>query len=79
MHLEGDDIESRPVWKPMHLQPVYASMPSRTNGVSAHVFATGLCLPSGSGMSDDDQSRVPLIASAPCSAPPCCGTPVTPR
>ena len=58
VHLEGDDIESRPAWKPMHLQPVFADAPRRTNGVSENVFKTGLCLPSGSSMSDADLDRV---------------------
>lgn len=58
VHLEGDDIESRPAWKPMHLQPVFADAPRRTNGVSENVFKTGLCLPSGSSMSDADVDRV---------------------
>ncbi|CAB4777492.1 unannotated protein [freshwater metagenome] len=58
VHLEGDDIESRPAWKPMHLQPVFADAPRRTNGVSENVFTTGLCLPSGSSMSDADLDRV---------------------
>jgi dTDP-4-amino-4,6-dideoxygalactose transaminase len=58
LHLEGDDIESRPAWKPMHLQPVFATMPSRLNGVAERMFTTGLCLPSGSSMTDADQTRV---------------------
>jgi pyridoxal phosphate-dependent aminotransferase EpsN len=58
LHLEGADIESRPAWKPMHLQPVFAGMPARTNGVSERIFATGLCLPSGSSMTDTDLARV---------------------
>ena len=51
--LEDDDIESRPVWKPMHRQPVYGSAPAVLSGVSDRLFEQGLCLPSGSGMSDD--------------------------
>jgi dTDP-4-amino-4,6-dideoxygalactose transaminase len=58
VHLEGHDIESRPTWKPMHLQPVFAGAPARVDGTSERLFATGLCLPSGSGMSDDDLDRV---------------------
>ena len=58
VHLEGDDIESRPAWKPMHLQPVFAAMPARLNGVAERMFTTGLCLPSGSSMTDADQTRV---------------------
>lgn len=46
-YLEKFNIESRPLWKPMHLQPVFANCPSYTNGVSERLFKTGLCLPSG--------------------------------
>ncbi len=56
--LEAEDIESRPVWKPMHLQPVFASSPIYGGDVSARLFERGLCLPSGSAMTDDDQDRV---------------------
>jgi pyridoxal phosphate-dependent aminotransferase EpsN len=58
LHLEGDDIESRPVWKPMHRQPVFAQAPARLDGTADRLFATGLCLPSGSGMTDADLDRV---------------------
>lgn len=58
MHLEAADIESRPLWKPMHLQPVFAGMPSRVDGTSERLFETGVCLPSGSGMSDAQLDRV---------------------
>ncbi len=53
LRLEESDIESRPVWKPMHLQPVYDGAPAVLTGVSDRLFELGLCLPSGSGMSDD--------------------------
>lgn len=56
--LEEADIESRPLWKPMHLQPVFANAQKRTNGTSEALFETGICLPSGSGMSDSDLDRV---------------------
>ena len=56
--LECDDVESRPLWKPMHLQPVFAGAPARLSGVSAELFERGLCLPSGTSMSDDDLSFV---------------------
>lgn len=52
--LDKANIESRPLWKPMHLQPVYANNPAYTNGVSEELFKTGLCLPSGPYVSDDD-------------------------
>src|SRR5262249_30433377 len=57
-HLETLDIEARPTWKPMHLQPVYGDAPMRGGEVAARVFATGLCLPSGPSLTDDDQQRV---------------------
>lgn len=47
LHLAALEIESRLLWKPMHSQPVYASAPAYTNGVSSHLFSRGLCLPSG--------------------------------
>ena len=59
--LEADDIEARPTWKPMHLQPVFASCPARVDGTSEHLFRTGLCLPSGSSLSAVDQDRVIAI------------------
>jgi dTDP-4-amino-4,6-dideoxygalactose transaminase len=58
IELEKENIESRPLWKPMHLQPVFSTCPSWLNGVSEELFSKGLCLPSGSNMSDDDQTRV---------------------
>ena len=58
VHLEGHQIESRPLWKPMHLQPVFAHLPSYTNGTSESLFRTGLSLPSGSALSDDQFERV---------------------
>jgi pyridoxal phosphate-dependent aminotransferase EpsN len=51
-------IESRPIWKPMHMQPLYAGTPYHGNGVDEALFAHGLCLPSGSDMSDDQQQEV---------------------
>jgi dTDP-4-amino-4,6-dideoxygalactose transaminase len=56
--LEAFDIESRPTWKPMHLQPLFSAAPARVDGTSARVFERGLCLPSGSGMTDDELDRV---------------------
>lgn len=52
------DIESRPLWKPMHKQPVYAAAPAYVNGVSESLFKRGLCLPSGPMVSDEDVERV---------------------
>ena len=52
--LEKDNIETRPLWKPMHLQPVFANMPYYGTGVSDNLFNTGLCLPSGVGLTEND-------------------------
>jgi dTDP-4-amino-4,6-dideoxygalactose transaminase len=57
-HLAAAEIEARPTWKPMHQQPVFAGVASRLDGTSARIFASGLCLPSGSSLSDADQDRV---------------------
>jgi len=56
--LEKENIESRPMWKPMHLQPVFKDYPAYINGVSEDLFNRGLCLPSGSNLSKDDLNRV---------------------
>lgn len=56
--LEADNIESRPLWKPMHLQPVFAGCPFYGNGVSEKLFDNGLCLPSGSSLKKEDLERV---------------------
>jgi dTDP-4-amino-4,6-dideoxygalactose transaminase len=58
INLEKENIETRPLWKPMHMQPVFSSCPSWLNGVSEELFSKGLCLPSGSNMSDEDRQRV---------------------
>ncbi len=62
--LEKDNIESRPLWKPMHLQPVFSQYPYYGNGVCDELFANGLCLPSGSNMSDADMARIFTILDA---------------
>ncbi|SDZ05884.1 MULTISPECIES: DegT/DnrJ/EryC1/StrS family aminotransferase [Rhodonellum] len=56
--LDGLNIESRPIWKPMHLQPVYDSFPYFGTDIAEKIFEFGLCLPSGSSMSEDDRNRV---------------------
>lgn len=56
--LEAENIESRPLWKPMHLQPVFTSFQSFVNGNSEQLFMQGLCLPSGSNLIEDDLKRV---------------------
>jgi len=58
LHLEAIDVESRPVWKPMHLQPVFRACRMFGGEVAARLFRDGLCLPSGSAMTDEDRSRV---------------------
>lgn len=52
--LAGNEIESRPMWKPMHLQPVYANRPNVVNGSSESLFAAGLTLPSGSALTEPE-------------------------
>ncbi|MDO5634119.1 MAG: DegT/DnrJ/EryC1/StrS family aminotransferase [Micrococcus sp.] len=59
-HLDAANIESRPLWKPMHAQPVFVERPAAVTGVSDRLFETGLTLPSGSAMSDDAFERVLL-------------------
>ena len=56
--LVADNIDSRPLWKPMHLQPVFAHDPYYGNGTSDAIFQNGLCLPSGSNLLEEDLSRV---------------------
>ena len=56
--LEAEDIEGRPLWKPMHLQPVFASHEVYGGDVGARLFDRGLCLPSGSALTDEEQDRV---------------------
>jgi pyridoxal phosphate-dependent aminotransferase EpsN len=56
--LEAEDIEARPLWKPMHLQPIFAAHHAFGGDVSARLFERGLCLPSGSSLSEEDQDRV---------------------
>ncbi|MBX2912887.1 MAG: DegT/DnrJ/EryC1/StrS family aminotransferase [Cyclobacteriaceae bacterium] len=56
--LEQENIESRPLWKPMHKQPVYAQAPFYGNGVSEALFESGLCLPSGTNLAPTDQELI---------------------
>lgn len=62
--LSAADIESRPLWKPMHLQPVFGSMPARLSGTSERLFNHGLCLPSGSVLTDAQVDRVVVVVCA---------------
>lgn len=56
-----DNIESRPLWKPMHLQPVFEASPYYGGNVSEKLFENGLCLPSGSNLSDGDRERIAKV------------------
>ena len=56
--LDAAGIEARPVWKPMHKQPVYKDAPAYVNGVSEAIFKVGLCLPAGPYVSDDDVRHI---------------------
>jgi dTDP-4-amino-4,6-dideoxygalactose transaminase len=56
--LEKENIEARPLWKPMHMQPVFSDCPAYLNGTSEELFTKGLCLPSGSNISDEGSQRV---------------------
>ena len=58
LHLETRNIESRPLWKPLHLQPLFAEAPMYGGAVCEDLFARGLCLPSGTAMTDGDLRRV---------------------
>lgn len=58
LNLDKAGIESRPLWKPMHKQPVYRNVPAYVNGVSESLFKRGLCLPSGPMVSDEDVERI---------------------
>lgn len=59
--LEAENIESRPVWKPMHLQPVFAPYPVVGGAVAEDLFDRGLCLPSGSSLTEEDLERVVTV------------------
>lgn len=56
--LLADDVESRPLWKPMHMQPIFKSAPNYSDGTSEDLFERGLCLPSGSNLTNEDLERV---------------------
>ena len=58
LSLDAAGIESRPLWKPMHLQPVFRNSPAYTNGVSESLFRRGLCLPSGPCVTDEDVAYI---------------------
>jgi dTDP-4-amino-4,6-dideoxygalactose transaminase len=56
--LEAENIESRPLWKPMHLQPIFKKHPYYGNKVAESLFEKGLCLPSGSNLTDEERERI---------------------
>ena len=56
--LDAENIESRPLWKPMHLQPIFEGAPFFGDGTSERLFDNGLCLPSGSNLVDEDFDRI---------------------
>jgi dTDP-4-amino-4,6-dideoxygalactose transaminase len=58
LSLNKHNIEARPLWKPMHQQPIFKDMPKYVNGVSDALFEGGLCLPSGSNLTDEELNRV---------------------
>lgn len=58
LYLEKENIESRPLWKPMHLQPVYKDAPFYGTNVASNAFETGLCLPSGSNLGSKEKDRI---------------------
>ena len=59
--LEAENIESRPLWKPMHLQPIFEKYPYYGKTVSENLFENGLCLPSGSNLTDKDRERISKV------------------
>jgi dTDP-4-amino-4,6-dideoxygalactose transaminase len=59
--LEAENIESRPLWKPMHLQPIFEQYPYYGDGVSEQLFRNGLCLPSGSNLTEGDWERIVAV------------------
>ena len=58
LHLEQDNIESRPLWKPMHMQPLYKNAEYFGGDVAKQLFQKGLCLPSGSNLTSQDKERI---------------------
>ena len=58
VYMDVAGIEARPVWKPMHKQPVYASAPAYVNGVSEEIFKMGMCLPAGPCVTDEDVNYI---------------------
>ena len=61
LSLEAENIESRPLWKPMHLQPIFSKYPYYGSNVAQNLFENGLCLPSGSNLTDNDRERIAKV------------------
>ncbi len=68
--LEAENIESRPVWKPMHMQPIFADCRVHGGGVARRLFEKGLCLPSGSDLGEDDLRRIVDVVRSICRSKP---------
>ncbi len=62
--LEASNIESRPLWKPMHLQPIFKMYPYYGSNVAESLFEKGLCLPSGSNLTNEDKKRIAQVVTA---------------
>ncbi len=66
--LEAENIEARPLWKPMHLQPVFKDCRARGGAVSERLFQNGLCLPSGSALAEEELERVCAVVNRTLTA-----------
>ena len=66
-HLAAQDIEARPVWKPMHLQPIFRDCTCYGGKVAERIFAHGLCLPSGSSLTSSDLDRIVGVIRRTCA------------
>jgi pyridoxal phosphate-dependent aminotransferase EpsN len=75
--LAAEDIESRPVWKPMHLQPLYSAARRHGGAVAEDLFRRGVCLPSSSSLTAEEQERVISLVRAACGARPSRGAATT--
>ena len=62
--LEAENIESRPLWKPMHLQPIFSTYPYYGKKVAENLFENGLCLPSGSNLTNNDRERIASVIAS---------------
>jgi dTDP-4-amino-4,6-dideoxygalactose transaminase len=60
---EAENIESRPLWKPLHLQPIFEQYPYYGDNIAETLFETGLCLPSGSNLTDDERGRIAVVVN----------------